>query len=91
MNTSARNKLYRGSAGELAVMSELLWRGWNVAAPQVDVGDDIFVVEDEHGTFYRVQVKTALADEREYGVSGQFSLQRRHLERPRTPQLIPIA
>jgi hypothetical protein len=57
-----KSNLYHGPAGEHAVMSELLWRGWNVAIPQVDVGDDIFVVEDEQGTFYRVQVKTATAE-----------------------------
>lgn len=27
-------------------MSELLLRGWNVAVPVVDVGDDVFVVDD---------------------------------------------
>ncbi len=27
-------------------MAELLLRGWNVAIPEVDVGDDIFVVRD---------------------------------------------
>ncbi len=27
-------------------MAEFLLRGWNVAIPEVDVGDDIFVVDD---------------------------------------------
>ena len=35
--------LYLGKAGHLTVMSEFLTRGWNVAIPEVDVGDDIFV------------------------------------------------
>jgi hypothetical protein len=33
--------LYNGRAGQLAVMAELLLRGWNVAIPEVDVGDDV--------------------------------------------------
>jgi hypothetical protein len=52
---------YLGRAGHLAIMSEFLIRGWNVAIPEVDIGDDIFVVEDENGTMKRVQVKTSSA------------------------------
>ena len=43
---SKRTNLYTGRAGQLAVMAELLLRGWNTAIPEVDVGDDIFVVRD---------------------------------------------
>lgn len=39
-------------------MSEFLLRGYNVAIPSVDVGDDVFVVDDQRGTMWRVQVKT---------------------------------
>jgi hypothetical protein len=42
-----------------AVMSEFLTRGWNVAIPEVDIGDDIFVVQDDDGTMRRVQVETS--------------------------------
>jgi hypothetical protein len=31
-------------------MSELLLRGWNVAVPVVDVGDDVLVVDDNDKT-----------------------------------------
>ena len=41
--------LYLGKAGHMAVMSEFLTRGWNVAIPEVDIGDDIFVVQDDNG------------------------------------------
>ena len=82
--------LYRGRAGQLAVMSELLWRGWNVAIPQVDVGDDIFVVEDERGTFYHVQVKTATGTDRSYGCSGQYTFPTGQLRTPQTPDLIYV-
>jgi hypothetical protein len=50
---------YFGKAGHLTVMSELLLRGWNVAIPEVDAGDDIFVVRDSDGNFLKVQVKSA--------------------------------
>lgn len=51
--------LYTGMSGQFAAMSEFLWRGYNVAIPAVDVGEDIFVVEAEQGVLRRVQVKTA--------------------------------
>ena len=31
-------------------MSEFLYRGYNVAVPAVDIGDDVYVVEDRLGT-----------------------------------------
>ena len=34
---------YVGKAGQLAVMAEYLMRGYNVAMPEVDEGDDVFV------------------------------------------------
>lgn len=55
-------------------MSEFLVLGWNVAIPEVDTGDDIFVVEDEKGTLRRVQVKTSEATIREDGFSAQFQV-----------------
>lgn len=48
-------------------------RGWNVAIPEVDIGDDIFVVQDDNGTLRRVQVKTSTSTTRRSGYSGQFS------------------
>ena len=66
--------LYLGRAGHLIVMSEFLLRGWNVAIPEIDIGDDIFVVEDENGTLRRVQVKTSTATVRKNGFSGRFKI-----------------
>lgn len=51
-----KRKLIVGRSGELAVMSELLWRGWTPARPEIDIGDDVFIIDDEIGTFWRVQV-----------------------------------
>jgi PD-(D/E)XK endonuclease len=66
--------LYLGKAGHLAVMSEFLIRGWNVAIPEVDIGDDIFVVQDDNGTLRRVQVKTATSVARQSNYSAQFNV-----------------
>ena len=77
---SQKFNLFVGKAGQLHVMSEFLMRGWNVAMPEVDTGDDIFVVEDENDTFYRVQVKTAQAIPRKNGVSVQFSIPLKQLK-----------
>lgn len=66
--------LYLGKAGHLYAMSEFLIRGWNVAIPEVDIGDDIFVVQDDNGTLRRVQVKTSTSTERQKNFSGQFNV-----------------
>lgn len=70
---------YLGKAGHLNVMSEFLLLGWNVAIPEVDVGDDIFVVQDENGTLRRVQVKTSTSTARKENFSGQFSVSVKNL------------
>ncbi|WAS98812.1 group I intron-associated PD-(D/E)XK endonuclease [Nannocystis punicea] len=57
----AEKTTHFGRAGEYHAMSELLLRGWNVAVPVVDVGDDAFVIDDRSKTVYRVQVKSAQA------------------------------
>jgi hypothetical protein len=71
---SHKANLYIGKAGQLHVMSEFLMRGWNVATPEVDTGDDIFVVEYDNDTFNRIQVKTAQAIERKNGYSFQANV-----------------
>jgi hypothetical protein len=53
--------------------------GWNVAIPEVDIGDDIFVVQDDNGTLRRVQVKTSTAAERQSSFSGQFNVSVKNL------------
>ncbi|MEJ7683928.1 MAG: hypothetical protein WKG06_39940 [Segetibacter sp.] len=65
---------YLGKAGHFAVMSEFLMLGWNVAKPEVDVGDDIFVVQDNNGTLRRVQVKTAGSTIHQLTFSEQFQV-----------------
>jgi hypothetical protein len=71
---------YLGKAGHLAIMSEFLMLGWNVAIPEVDIGDDIFVVQDDNGTLRRVQVKTSTSTSRKDSFSGQFSVSVKNLQ-----------
>jgi hypothetical protein len=87
---SKRQNLYVGRAGQMAVMGEFLWRGWNVAFPEVDVGEDAFVVKDEDGELWRVQVKTATAQPQQRGYSAQFSISLDQLEIPRDPDLVYV-
>jgi hypothetical protein len=56
---TSRQNAYIGKAGQLAVMSELALLGYNVALPEIDKGDDIFVVDDDTGKLWRLQVKGA--------------------------------
>lgn len=81
MNNQFPNEhLYFGKAGHLFVMSEFLLRGWNVAIPEVDVGDDIFVVKDFNGELVRVQVKTSKAVYlKNGGYTAQFKLSLKQL------------
>lgn len=83
--------LYLGGAGQAAVMSEFLARGYNVAVPEIDRGDDLFVVQDEKGDFWRIQVKTATAmPMTKAGYSAQFKISRAQLETPRSPDLFYV-
>ncbi len=86
---SRLQNLYTGLAGQYAVMSEFLIRGYNVAVPGVDRGDDIFVIQDTSGEYRRVQVKTAVARELAgaAGYFAQFALPYRQLQTPSTPEL----
>lgn len=52
--------MYFGKAGHLFMMAEFLLRYWNVSIPEVDVGDDIFVVQNDLGKLVRIQVETAI-------------------------------
>jgi len=84
---SNKSNLYIGRAGQLAVMSEFLLRGWNAALPEVDVGDDVFVVKDEGGDLFRIQVKTATSKPSRSAYTAQFAISLLQLTTPRTPDL----
>jgi len=77
-----------GRAGEYFAMSELLLRGWNVAVPVVDIGDDAFVIDDRDKATRRIQVKTSATVASELGrLRSTFKLSRNQL---RTAQPIEL-
>lgn len=49
---------FTGRAAQLAVMAELLWLRCNVAIPEVDLGTDVFVFNDDREEVVRLQVKS---------------------------------
>jgi hypothetical protein len=81
---------YVGKAGQLAVMAEYLLRGYNVAMPEVDEGDDVFVVEDQSGELWRIQVKTAVGQQRRKGWRATYSCSLSQLRRERKPDLFYV-
>jgi len=83
---SKLSNLYVGRAGQMVVMAEFLVRGYNVAIPEVDVGDDIFVVRDSDGLHTRIQVKTTNATKTQQGYSARYTLKLSQLENPSTPE-----
>ena len=78
---------YIGKAGQLFAMSEFLMRGWNVAIPEVDRGEDIFVVQDSDGTLRRVQVKSSQARLNKQGYYVQFNIPYRQIVTELTPDI----
>jgi hypothetical protein len=73
-----------GMAGHYAAMSEFLYRGYNVAVPAVDIGDDVYIVEDSDGTMWRLQVKTS--DQPEAKIAT-YQLSRSQLREPKENEL----
>lgn len=63
---------FLGIAGQDYVSSVLLERGWNVAATEVDVGDDLLAVRHTDAELSRIQVKTSGATPHDYGYSAHF-------------------
>ena len=84
---TAKFNLYLGEAGQAAATSYFLARGWNVATPKVDIGDDLFVIEDEQGFFVRIQVKTAQVIERRDSFGVRFKIPLKQLQNRYNPEL----
>lgn len=83
----AAKKTHFGRAGEFAALSEFLLRGYNVAIPSVDVGDDAFVINDADGTTWRVQVKTGDVSGKGGKRSATYNLSRSQLRDPKPAEL----
>jgi hypothetical protein len=92
LNQSKHSKYanYFGKAGHLLVMSELLLRGWNVAMPEVDLGDDIFVVHDAAGDLIKVQVKSARIKMLAQKQTAQYQIATKQLNESIRPKLVYI-
>ena len=78
---------YVGKAGHLAVMGEFCLRGYNAAMPEIDKGDDVFVVNDATGAMWRLQVKTALGKPQKTSRAYQFRVRESAIQSPQTPEL----
>ena len=78
---------YVGKSGHLAVMGEFALRGYNVAIPEMDVGDDVFVVNDSTGAMWRVQVKTSVARPQTTSERFGFRIKESSIQTAQSPDL----
>src|SRR5690606_15916965 len=62
-------------------------RGYNVSMPEIDKGDDVFVVRDDTGAMWRLQVKTSLGTANANSRRYQFRIKNIAIQRPQTPEL----
>ena len=83
-------QMYLGKAGELASRSEFLIHGYNVAVPDVDVGEDIFIVENASGRVWRVQVRTTFGKRKRYGFSARVFVSLKQLNATFRPPLVYV-
>jgi hypothetical protein len=79
--------LHIGKAGQLAVMAELARRGYNVAIPEIDKGDDVFVVNNDTGAMWRIQVKTSTGRQQAHSRAYQFRSLQHAITHPQNPEL----
>ena len=84
---TAKYSLYLGEAGQAAASSYFLARGWNVATPRVDIGDDLLVIEDNEGFFKRIQIKTAQPIEHKASFAVRFKISIQQLQKRYNPEL----
>jgi len=89
MAKTKKHNLYTGRSGQLAVMSIFLNWGFNAAIPEVDVGEDIFVVRDADGDLSRIQVKSAIGQgtNRRY---AHYGVPLAQLQKPHQPGLFYV-
>jgi len=73
-------------AGQLYIVAEFLLQDWNAAIPEIDTGDDVFVVQDKIGLFKRIQVKTITGTKRKNGYSAKFIIPYTQISTPVNPE-----
>jgi len=76
-----------GKAGHLATMGEFALRGYNIAIPEIDIGDDIFAVNSTTGAMWRVQAKTAIGRRQKKSTAFRFSIRESAVVTSMTPEL----
>lgn len=76
-------KSFFGMSGHYHVLSLFLRRGYNVAVPVVDVGDDAILINDAEHSTRRLQVKSGNPGRiTEHSVEVAFYLSRKQLREP---------
>lgn len=68
------SKQHIGSAGQLALMAEFAYRGYNVSIPEIDQGDDAWVMNHIIGHAWRFQVKTSQPKQQTSSTRFQFNI-----------------
>ena len=68
-------------------MGEFCLRGYNAAMPEIDKGDDVFVVNDTTGSMWRLQVKTSLGSDQANSRRYQFRVRESAFQNAQTPEL----
>jgi len=68
-------------------MGELCFRGYNVAMPEIDKGDDVFIVNDDSGAMWRLQVKTSTGRQQATSKAFQFRVRETAIQNAQTPEL----
>ena len=85
----ATQRSHTGYSGQMAVLSELLFRNCNAAIPVIDVGMDVFAFRDDGDQVARIQVKAAQGTpyRKSAGYRAQFNLSLKQLRAEDNPLL----
>jgi hypothetical protein len=67
-------RAFFGRACQLAALAEFLLRRINVAIPEVDVVEDVFVVKGRDEKVMRVQIRGATAEEQQDSYTARFNV-----------------
>jgi hypothetical protein len=79
---------HTGSAGQLALMAEFAYRGYNVSIPEIDLGDDAWVMNHQNGHAWRFQVKTSRPKAQKKSARFQFNIRASQINTPLQPDVV---
>ena len=77
-----------GSAGQLALMAEFAYRGYNVSIPEIDQGDDAWVMNHQSGHAWRFQVKTSKPYPQKKSTRFQFNIRQSQITTALQPDVV---